>query len=253
MPLGFGTLGSTAIGAGAYTDAPPPVVIDPPTPTVTGVVVTPDTAVIIAGTTQQFNATVQGTNSPSQVVTWTTTKGQISSTGLVTPPAAMSIEQTGTVTATSVINPLKKGTATFIIPAVVAQPGDIIVAPSRILRTKAGNHMLRDGEYPTEGDTFFLNQGRWFILKDENESLYYAWDIEPDLMAAQTDIVEVEGVVEGATLDMGPIAQGTVLIARVSGGDSSMNYDTMNLLTFRVTCTNGEVFDRTIYFGIRPK
>jgi uncharacterized protein YjdB len=44
---------------------------------VTGVTVSPSTATVIRGDTQQFIATVTGTNSPAQTVTWSVTGGGI--------------------------------------------------------------------------------------------------------------------------------------------------------------------------------
>jgi hypothetical protein len=62
--------GSVTIGAGGAS-------------AVTGVSVSPTTA---AGS-QTFTATVAGTNSPSQAVTWSATAGSINSAGVFTAPA----------------------------------------------------------------------------------------------------------------------------------------------------------------------
>lgn len=86
--------------------------------TVTGVIVSPSTA---AGTAQ-FSASVQGTNLPSQSVTWSLTgAGSINaSTGVYTAPAATSSAQSAIVTATSVQDGTKSGTATVTIAAIAA-------------------------------------------------------------------------------------------------------------------------------------
>jgi hypothetical protein len=82
-----------------------------PTPSsVTGVTVTPGTA---TGPTT-FSAVVAGTNAP-QDVAWSTTAGQISSTGVFTPPAATDVVQTITIKATSIAAPTYSGTATVTI------------------------------------------------------------------------------------------------------------------------------------------
>jgi hypothetical protein len=91
-------------------------------PTVTGVTVSPSAPSLAGGATQQFAASVAGANSPSQGVTWSTNKGQISAGGLLTAPAVTASAQTGTVTATSTLDPTKSGTATFTIPAAVVAP-----------------------------------------------------------------------------------------------------------------------------------
>ena len=86
--------------------------------TVTGVTVSPTAATVVNGSSQQYTATVQGTNSPSQAVTWAISgAGSISSTGLATGPVG-----SYTVTATSVQDPSISGTATFN----VVEPGATI-------------------------------------------------------------------------------------------------------------------------------
>jgi 6-phosphogluconolactonase (cycloisomerase 2 family) len=91
-------------------------------PTVTSVTVSPSSATVSGSTTRQFSATVNGTNSPSQSVTWSVTgAGSINaSTGLYTAPAATGSAQSATITATSVADGTKAGTATVSIPAAVA-------------------------------------------------------------------------------------------------------------------------------------
>lgn len=91
-----------------------------PTPTVSSVSVSPSTANVAGATTQQFTATVTGTNSPSQGVNWTASAGSINSSGLFTAPAATSSSQTITVTATSQQDGTKSGTATVTVAAAAA-------------------------------------------------------------------------------------------------------------------------------------
>ena len=86
-------------------------------PTVTGVSVTPPAPTVPAGATQQFAATVNGTNNPSQSVTWAASLGSISATGLLTAPPLTNAAQSLTVTATSVFDPTQSGTATVTVPA----------------------------------------------------------------------------------------------------------------------------------------
>lgn len=101
------------IGGVAYLapDEPPASAVS----TVTSVVVTPDPVTILSGGTQQFAAQVIGTNSPSQVGTWSTGLGSISSSGLLTGPIAADSLQTGVVTFTSAQDPTKSGSATFYV------------------------------------------------------------------------------------------------------------------------------------------
>ena len=91
--------------------------------TVSSVTVTPSTA---TGSTT-FAATVAGTGGPSQSVTWTTTAGSINASGVFTAPAATASVQTITITATSVQDATKSGTATATI---AASAGGITYIPS---------------------------------------------------------------------------------------------------------------------------
>lgn len=123
MPLGFGTLGSTPIGASAYVALAP---VAPPAPTVTGVTLSPAVAVVDAATLQ-YEWVVEGTDNPPQTVALSTTLGTIDAAGLLTRPAKTNVVQTGTVTAASTLDPNVKGTATFTVPAdmVIEQPPEV--------------------------------------------------------------------------------------------------------------------------------
>lgn len=98
-------------------------------PTVTGVLVSPS----LASGSQQFAATVLGTNNPSQIVNWSATGGSIDAGGHFTAPAATYSVQTITITATSAQDPTKSGSATVMIAALPAAPlpsvTAIIVSP----------------------------------------------------------------------------------------------------------------------------
>ncbi len=81
--------------------------------------VTPATATLFVTQTQQFTATV--TNAIDTSVTWTRTPsvGTISASGLYTAPSTLSVQQTVTVTATSVADPTKSASATVTLWPVV--------------------------------------------------------------------------------------------------------------------------------------
>jgi hypothetical protein len=93
------------------------------TPTVTEVKVSPATVDVSKGKTANFRATVTGTNSPAQTVTWEVTGGitstSISTTGVLTV-AAEETATTLTVKATSTVNTSISGTATV---TVIEAPG----------------------------------------------------------------------------------------------------------------------------------
>ncbi len=79
---------------------------------VTSVTVTPASASLATGGTQQFTAAVNGTESPSQVVTWTAVRGAISNSGFYTAPATSGAD---TVIATSAQDHSKAGVATLAV------------------------------------------------------------------------------------------------------------------------------------------
>lgn len=114
------TITATSVASGAFAGTATVTVpaSGGQVPTVTSVAVSPATASVSGGTTRQFSATVSGTNSPSQAVVWTTSAGTISTSGLLTAPAAAGVAQTLTVTATSTLDGTKSGTAIVTVPAV---------------------------------------------------------------------------------------------------------------------------------------
>lgn len=91
--------------------------------TVTSVTVSPSAPTVSGGQTQQFTATVAGTNSPSQAVTWSKVSGVGSinaTTGLYTAPAATGSAQTAVIQALSTQDGTTVGQATITIPAATA-------------------------------------------------------------------------------------------------------------------------------------
>ncbi len=91
--------------------------------------VSPPTASLDGGETQQFAATV--TNAMNQAVTWSVTGlGSVNSQGLYSAPAIVPSQTTATVTATSVADPTKSGSAivTLIPISVTVSPATAMVA-----------------------------------------------------------------------------------------------------------------------------
>jgi hypothetical protein len=111
-----------------YSAAPAPV-----TPTVTSVSITPLMTSISAGTTQQFTSVVNGTNSPSQSVTWSASNGGvIDSNGLFTGPTGSSNTQF-VITATSIADSTKFSTAAITVLAQVAStPTPVYPSPDKV-------------------------------------------------------------------------------------------------------------------------
>jgi hypothetical protein len=86
-----------------------------------GVQVSPGTASLTAGQTQQFNATVTG--SANTAVNWSLNPavGAISTSGLYTAPSPIGASQTVSVIATSVVDPTKSASATVTLTPVTVQ------------------------------------------------------------------------------------------------------------------------------------
>jgi hypothetical protein len=92
---------------GFWKDLPVPEYVPDKTPTYTSITVTPSSATVVVGTTKQFTAVVNGTNSPSQMVTWSvsgnTSTSTIIANGLLTV-GSNETATTLTVKVTSVVD-----------------------------------------------------------------------------------------------------------------------------------------------------
>ena len=84
------------------------------------VVVSPRSATLVQGQTQQFTAIVKGVTNQSVNWSMSGTTGSVSSAGLYTAPASVANSQTINVTATSVANSSLSGTATVSLVSGVA-------------------------------------------------------------------------------------------------------------------------------------
>lgn len=102
--------------------------------TVTSVNVSPTSATVISGATQQFTATVLGANSPAQDVTWVKMSGDavgtMSSTGLYTAGAGVSTARTAVYRATSIQDSTFSADVTVNVPAVTtASITNVVITP----------------------------------------------------------------------------------------------------------------------------
>jgi uncharacterized protein YjdB len=104
-----------------------------PAPAVTGVSVTPSTASVQQGNTQQFSATVTVVGDANTAVTWSVTgnnsTGTTISTGGSLSVAANETATTLTVTATSNLDASKKGTATVTVTATDIAVTEVTILP----------------------------------------------------------------------------------------------------------------------------
>lgn len=93
--------------------------------------------------------------------------------------------------------------------------------------------------------------GYWTIPKDPDDISFFRGNISQDLADRGTTAVSVAEIVAGVTVAtptaISVVAGVTWLIVKLSGLDV-LNTPPVNFCTFRVTCANGEQFDRTIKF-----
>lgn len=119
------------------------------TTNVVGITVSPATASLYAGQTQQFTATV--TNASNTAVTWSVSgSGTISSTGLYSAPSSIVSTQTVTVTATSQADTTKSATATITLNP-PAQTTITWPTPAAISYGTALNSTQLDAVFSVEG------------------------------------------------------------------------------------------------------
>ena len=144
------TVTPTSQADGSKSDFATVTVSTDPPPSRISVTITPGTVSLQTGATKQFTATVTG--SANTAVTWTASGGSITSGGLYTAPGSAG---TFTVTATSVADATKKGSAT----ANVSVAGTWPVGWNEI----PGTH-LRDHTPSGCSDGFNFNSNAEFIM-----------------------------------------------------------------------------------------
>lgn len=88
---------------------------------------------------------------------------------------------------------------------------------------------------------------QWWIDKDPDDQRFYSADVTNDLTDMNTTIQSVNTIVSGVTVLQAATFQGSVITVKLGGLDVSAGGQ--NFCTFRVTCVNGEQFDRTIWFA----
>ncbi len=225
MALGFGPIGSAPLGSGSAIE-------QEPIPTVTGVAVAPDAPTIAGLAQQQFTATVSGTNSPSQAVTWSKVGGgTLSTSGLFTAPTSTSSAQTITITATSVLDGSKSGLAVVTVAAAVVTPPTVSgvgVSPAtRLLAALASQQFVA----VVSGTGSLSQQVEWSLAGGGSLSiggLYVA--------PASTDAVQTA----------------TVTATSVSDGTKS-GFATVTIAATPVTVPSGPVTSAPPGHGYRPR
>jgi len=99
-------------------------------------------------------------------------------------------------------------------------------------------------------DKPYEKDGRWWIDKDRNDKRFYVADVTNDLVDSATTAVSFEAIPTGVTLLEKGEPQGEhggLLPVKLDGMGGE---DEDSFCIFRVTCENGEQFDRTIWFNL---
>lgn len=95
----------------------------------------------------------------------------------------------------------------------------------------------------------YTKGGKQYFDKDPDDQLFYVANIAADLTDSATTAVSYTLITSGVTVLQQAAPQGTngSLLAVKIGALTTVTGDPF--VTFRVTCANGEQFDRTIYFN----
>jgi hypothetical protein len=149
--------------------------------------------------------------------------------------------------------PLSATFTTAVTPPVVTPPaqGGVLastVAESRRIAFPGGTRVVRFGTQPSSvtPNAPYLQAGKWWATKHPLDERYWVADITIDLAERGTTAMSVEPIVAGVTVLQQPVIQGKLIPVKLGGFNATTN--AANFCTFRVTCANGERFDRTIWF-----
>ncbi len=177
------------------------VTISASVPAPVKVVVSPGTASVVSGKTQQFTALVSNTSNTS--VTWKASSGSISAAGLYTAPQVSSTTS-ATVTATSVAAPTVASSATVTISA----PG---ASPVAITTTSVPP--------ATSGSAY------GFALGASGGTTPYTWNVTSGSLPAGVSLAS-NGMISGTPSQSGQFS----FVAQVSDASSPAQHATQSLM-----------------------
>jgi hypothetical protein len=122
------------------------------------------------------------------------------------------------------------------------------IAESRRVAFPGGTRVVAFGTVPNAitPNAPYLEAGRWWSEKHPLDERYWVADITIDLDERATTATSVERIVAGVTVLEEPVIQGKLIPVKLGGFNAATG--AINYCTFRVTCANGERFDRTIWF-----
>jgi hypothetical protein len=135
----------------------------------------------------------------------------------------------------------------------VEQPAQNAVAASMVAEARrvafpGGTRVVAFGTVPSAAvpNAPYLEAGRWWCAKHPLDERYWVANLTVDLDERKTTAVSVEVIAAGVTVLQQPVIQGKLILVKLGGFNAATN--AANFCTFRVTCANGERFDRTIWF-----
>jgi hypothetical protein len=122
------------------------------------------------------------------------------------------------------------------------------IAESRRVAFPGGTRVVAFGSVPgaRTPNAPYLEAGKWWSEKHPLDERYWVANITVDLAERGTTAVSVEAIVAGVTVLQQPVIQGKLIPVKLGGFNAATG--AVNFCTFRVTCANGERFDRTIWF-----
>ncbi len=181
---------------------------------ITSVQVACNPSTVIINATSQCTATVKGSGNYSSAVTWSATGGgSISASGLLTAPAAAA---SVTITATSVQDPTKTGSAAVTVQSTAAQTRHIVLVMeenksySAVVGDSAWpnlNQLIANGalatnyyanSHPSIGNYFMLTTGQLLTTNDSSKTVWDVDNIARRMLAANIPFrIYAEGIAQG--------------------------------------------------------
>lgn len=187
-----------------------------PLSSVTSVSVAGDPPTLTAGATSQCNATVSGMGNYSSAVTWSSSSGTITSSGLFTAPATVA---SVTITATSIQDTAVMGSTAVTIEASPSRSAHIVLVmeENQSYNTVVGNaaewpnlnQLIATGALPTSdyanthpsiGNYFMLTTGQILTNDDSSTRVWGVDNLARRMLAAHTSFrIYAEGITQGYT------------------------------------------------------
>jgi len=181
--------------------------------TITSVSVTCNPATVSVNATSQCNATVKGSANFSSAVTWSASAGTVNAAGLFTAPAAAGA---ATITATSVQDASKSGTASITVQSQPVQSKHIVMvleenqSYATVVRNSAWpnlNNLISNGalatnyyanSHPSIGNYFMLTTGKLLTTNDNSTTVWNVDNIARHMLAAGVPFrIYAEGITQG--------------------------------------------------------